>query len=425
MEQNLQKIAPSLESLLSDLGKRIFLPEGIVMQSALAKNQAKKINATVGIATTGKEPLYLEGIKKYFPNHNPKNIFPYAPTLGIKELQNLWKKKIYKDNPNLKKKIYGPVVLQGLTHSTSLLAQLFINPNDAVVLSDFCWENYEFIFKTRFGAKVNYYSFYNEEQFSYQGLNEAISKEQKEKVIVVLNFPHNPTGYQLTLPEVEKITELLLEQAKKGKKLLVVCDDSYFGLNYEKNLYQESLFAKVAHLHPNIVAAKIDGITKELYTWGFRLGFLSLAFACEDETVAYKILDKKMQGLVRAEVSSMSHPLQTLLSDYLKNVDLEKEQAPNIAILKNRYYKLKKLLKKEKYKSAYSYYPFNSGYFFCLKIKKVSAKKLWKLLLEKYQVGVIYLNEESLRIAYSSVAEENLEDLLENIYQAHQELLTN
>ena len=423
MEQDLQKIAPNLENLLSVLGKKIFLPEGIVMQSALAKKQAKKINATVGIATTGKEPLYLEGIKKYFPNHLPKDIFPYAPTLGIKELQELWKKKIYKENPSLKSNFYGPIVLQGQTHSTSLLAQLFINPNDAIILSDFCWENYDFIFKTRFGARVSYYSFYNKGQFSYQGLAEAIEKEEKEKVVVVLNFPHNPTGYQLNLIEVEKIVMLLLEQAKKGKKMLIVCDDSYFGLNYERNLFQESLFAKIANLHPNIVAAKIDGITKELYTWGFRIGFLSLAFSCEDELIACKILDKKIQGLIRAEVSSMSHPLQTILSDYLKKADLEKEQAVNFTTLKSRYYKIKELLQKEKYKSAFAYYPFNSGYFFCLKIKNISAKKLWKFLLEKYQIGVIYLNEEILRIAYSSVAEENLEDLLENIYLAHQELL--
>ena len=52
------------ERLFSDFGTRFYFPRGIITQSGEAKKKAHKFNATVGMATDGKKPLFLENIQK-------------------------------------------------------------------------------------------------------------------------------------------------------------------------------------------------------------------------------------------------------------------------------------------------------------------------------------------------------------------------
>jgi DNA-binding transcriptional MocR family regulator len=90
--------------------------------------------------------------------------------------------------------------------------------------------------------------------------------------------------------------------------------------------------------------------------------------------------------------------------------------------MQRRAVKLKKILQNPKFDEIWDYYPFNSGYFMCLKLHDVEAEKLRILLLDKYGVGTIAPGAQDLRIAFSCVEEEDLEELFELIYQAAKEL---
>ncbi|EHL79376.1 hypothetical protein HMPREF1015_01257 [Bacillus smithii 7_3_47FAA] len=91
--------------------------------------------------------------------------------------------------------------------------------------------------------------------------------------------------------------------------------------------------------------------------------------------------------------------------------------------MKKRANKVKEiLLNNEKYNEVWSFYPFNSGYFMCLKLKNIDAEKLRIHLLENYGVGTVSINSTDLRIAFSCVEEDQLEDLFELIYQAAKDL---
>jgi hypothetical protein len=91
--------------------------------------------------------------------------------------------------------------------------------------------------------------------------------------------------------------------------------------------------------------------------------------------------------------------------------------------MKGRALKTKQVLDSGKYDGAWTYYPFNSGYFMCLKVKKVDAEKLRVHLLDKYGVGAISIGKTDLRIAFSCIAEENIQELFDIIYQAVQDLV--
>lgn len=47
------------DTLLSDYGKRLYVPKGIIVQSGEAKKKAGKFNATIGIATENGVPMYI------------------------------------------------------------------------------------------------------------------------------------------------------------------------------------------------------------------------------------------------------------------------------------------------------------------------------------------------------------------------------
>ena len=59
----------------------------------------------------------------------------------------------------------------------------------------------------------------------------------------------------------------------------------------------------------------------------------------------------------------------------------------------------------------------------CLKLKGLDAETYRKHLLEKYGVGVIADGERDIRIAFSSVDEDQLEDLYTILATAARELL--
>ena len=51
LNQTIEQKSPQVHGMLSDLGKNMFFPKGILSQSAEAKEKANRFNATIGIAT--------------------------------------------------------------------------------------------------------------------------------------------------------------------------------------------------------------------------------------------------------------------------------------------------------------------------------------------------------------------------------------
>ena len=102
---------------------------------------------------------------------------------------------------------------------------------------------------------------------------------------------------------------------------MAITDDAYFGLFYEDSM-TESLFGKLANLHPRILAIKLDGATKEEYVWGFRTGFITFADGnAEANPKVLTALEKKTMGIIRATISNCPHPGQTFVLEALRSPD--------------------------------------------------------------------------------------------------------
>jgi phosphoenolpyruvate carboxykinase (GTP) len=99
------------------------------------------------------------------------------------------------------------------------------------------------------------------------------------------------------------------------------------------------------------------------------------------------------------------------------------EKKEKYVILMERYNEVKRSLEDPKYKEFFTALPYNSGYFMCIQLKGLDAEEIRKLLLVKYDTGVISLKDK-LRIAYSAVKKEDIKQLFENIYLACKESKT-
>jgi aspartate/methionine/tyrosine aminotransferase len=418
LNETLQREIPNVYAMLSNLGKNIYFPkEGILSQSAEAKSKATKFNATIGIATEGGQPMHLKLIQDTLSAYNPKDIYEYAPPAGKPELRTAWRAKMIKDNPSLESKSFGnPVVTNALTHGLSIIADLFADPDDAVIIPNKNWENYELTFGVRRGAAIVEYPLYNEDmQFNSEGLREALlAQKDKGKAIVLLNFPNNPTGYTPGPQEGDAIVAAILDAAEAGINVVAVTDDAYFGLFFEDSL-QESLFPKLAGLHERVLAVKVDGATKEEFVWGFRVGFITFA---SESAAALAALEQKTLGIIRATISSGPHPSQTFVLRALQSPEYETQKAEKFEIMKRRANRVKSLLDSGRYGDTLQYYPFNSGYFMCLKLAGVTAEAVRSHLLNEYGIGAIALGETDLRVAFSCIEEEHLEELFDIIYKA-------
>jgi aspartate/methionine/tyrosine aminotransferase len=418
------------DTLLSGLGRRLYFPKGIVAQSAEAKKSATRANATIGIATRGGKPLFLPAIRSLVPALDPDEIFPYAPTQGVEKLRELWKKDLVRKNPGVgDAKFSLPIVVPGLTCGISTLADLFADKGDTLVLPDLHWDNYPLIFETRREADVETFTFFSSSGgkspsgggFNVQGMKEALARAAKKgKVILLLNFPNNPTGYSPTVEEAAAIVETIRDLASAGTRLLVILDDAYYGLYYEPGIYEQSLFGRLCALHENVLAAKVDGSTKEDLTWGFRTGFVTLgAKGLTDGH--YEALTRKLMGALRSTISNSSILAQSLILRSLEDPQRLAQKAEAGKILRERYDRAKAILSRKK-SSAIEPLPFNSGYFMSFRVMRGTAESLRKALLVGRGVGTIAINDRCLRVAFSSVDVEKLEDLYEQIYAAAEKL---
>jgi aspartate/methionine/tyrosine aminotransferase len=239
----------------------------------------------------------------------------------------------------------------------------------------------------------------------------------------MLNFPHNPSGYTVSRREGEAIARILSDTAEAGCNVIAVTDDSYFGLFYEEDACKESLFSLLCGQHPRLLTVKLDGCTKENFVWGLRVGFTTYGASVDgDPAPVYDALERKTAGCVRGTISNVSHLSQSIVLKSMQSENFAAEKAEKFDILKRRALRVKAVLADPKFGDAWDVYPFNSGYFMCLKLKTVAAEKLRRHLLDNYGIGLIAIGEKNLRVAFSCIEEENIAELFDIILQGVVEL---
>ena len=240
---------------------------------------------------------------------------------------------------------------------------------------------------------------------------------------------------------------------------MAACDDAYFGLFFEEETMKESMFSLLAGADKRLMAVKLDGATKEDYVWGLRIGFLTYGVAAASGSVdasgavdasgsaalgrtaasgitdsensnleeLYLALEKKTAGCIRGSVSNVSHLSQSIVLKSMEDENYSLYKQEKFDLLKAREEEIKKVLKDPAYKDEFEPYPFNSGYFMCIRLKDldVDAEKLRIHMLDQYGVGLISIGSRNLRVAFSCLEKEQVKTLFDMVLQGINDLKRN
>jgi aspartate/methionine/tyrosine aminotransferase len=427
LNATIKSACPALFSVLSGLGRELFFPKGILTQTAEARQNADKYNATIGIARSGGQAMNLPVVMDIVRGLTPDEALDYAPSTGNPALRRRWLEDMLDKSPSLAgKKVSLPVVTSGITHGLTIAAELFVDPGDVVLVPDKFWGNYNMVFGTRHGAELRKFRFFSDEGgFNAAGLSGALSDalDEKGKAVVLLNFPNNPTGYSIRKGEAEELVDALIGASGPGREVVVVLDDAYYGLFYDDECLTESLFGLLAGEAEHVFPVKLDGATKEEYAWGLRVGFLTfsaVAPGAEDEL--YDALVKKAGGTIRGNISNCSQLSQSVVLAAMSQPEFAAQKEEKYELMRERALKVREALAEPAYDEVWEPYPFNAGYFMCVRLKELDAEDFRVRLLERYGVGVIADGKTDIRVAFSCLETDEISDLFSIMHRCATEM---
>jgi hypothetical protein len=121
-------------------------------------------------------------------------------------------------------------------------------------------------------------------------------------------------------------------------------------------------------------------------------------------------------GAVRSSVSNCSQVAQSLLVRAIKSPSYAAEKQRAFDALQGRYRRSREVL--ARLSPPLVPLAFNSGYFLTFLLEGGGAEELRRALLHDHGIGTISIQDRYLRVAYSSVEVENLEELYSTIARA-------
>ncbi len=418
----LERAAPTVYRSLSPLGRRAFYPQDIPFQAQQARNA--EINGTIGIFTDGHGnavPLPSMAAAFQLDRADQNRAFLYSPVSGIPELRKRWREWQREGRGEDTHPSSLPLVTVGLAHGLSLVADLFGGEGRPVAIASPFWGNYRQVFHLRTGAEVVTAPAYVDGRLDPEVYEKALTGHAEgEPAIVLVNYPSNPGGYSPSAEEMHALRASLLRIAEQ-RPLVVLCDDAYGGFVFDDSP-RESLFWALSGAHPQLLAVKVDGGTKEFAFFGGRVGFLTFGVSPESDVAV--ALENKVMSLIRSTVGSPVAASQVVLLQALRSGRARQEIDEVWRVAEERYRAIQPALAALD-PSLLRTLPFNAGFFALLELPEelgLDADAVRRYLLSEHRAGVVSIGKRYLRVATCSVTSEDLPRLVERVERGVREL---
>ena len=429
----------NLHNFLSKKGQHleenVDLSAGTLAWNTYAREKAKEmpgfINATIGSATENDGTLMVcPSMVKEFNKLSGDELFKYANVRGLTSFVEVWKEDTLETYPqNLIQKADNLTTLPvtscgGLTSGLMISSQLFFDKNDPLLVPNARWGNVDNVFfKNRQLKEVTYDLLDDDGDLYFAEMIDKLKELEKteKKAGLYLNFPNNPSGISPTMNQVKALQKAISEISIP---VVIFIDDAYEGYVYEEDAINHSIFPYLIGLNENVLTVKIDGVSKRFCAYGARLGLVSLGFgeevSDEKKVQTRELIAKAARTNTSSSPRGIQEVLTILLNDEEKKERIRTEKARNLGILKNRYLKIKELIK-EKENGIFKPAKFNSGFFSFFTIENhQTANEVSQNLLERGLGTVPFYNESNdlngIRLAFCSIADEDIERAIEILY---------
>ena len=187
-----------------------------------------------------------------------------------------------------------------------------LNPNAKVLISNPSWENHKAIF-TNAGFEVGTYAYYDAatRSIDFAGMLADLNAAAAGTVVVLHACCHNPTGYDITAAQWDKVIEVV-----KAKRLVAFLDMAYQGFGH--GLKEDgAVIGKFVAAGLNIFVS--TSFSKSFSLYGERVGALSVVASDKDE--AARVLSQ-LKIVIRTNYSNPPTHGGAVVAAVLNNPEL-------------------------------------------------------------------------------------------------------
>jgi methionine aminotransferase len=283
-------MTPRIDSKLPDVGTTIF-----TQMSRLAE-QAGAVNLGQGFPDFEPPEVLLAALERHC--RGGKN--QYAPMAGLPRLRELISSKLERD--------YGPrvdpedeiTITSGATEGIFDAVAAVVAAGDEVIVLDPCYDSYEPAVKLQ-GGRVVHVPLRSDFSPDFERLQAALSPRTR---LLIVNYPHNPSGAVLRAPDLERLAELVRDHA-----LYCLSDEVYEHIVFDNQPCESFL------RHPELRARSfvVGSFGKAFHATGWKVGWVAAPAALSNEL-------RKVHQFVTFATST---PAQYAFADAL-------EQAPEL-----------------------------------------------------------------------------------------------
>lgn len=280
----------NLKSKLPDIGDTIFTE-----MSRLA-SQHQAINMGQGFPDYNPDPRLIECVHKaMLGGHNQ-----YAQMIGVAALRQAIRDKINSQYGHDYDPEHEITVTAGATEALSVTIAALIHPGDEVIIIEPAYDLYAPVVRLA-GGITRYVSMRapDTDQPNYEMDWDAVESAINGRTrLIILNFPHNPTGINLDVAGLDR-----LERIVDQHNLWIISDEAY-----EHIVFDDNDHLSLAH-RPSLAdrAIVISSFSKTFHATGWRVGYFC----------APRALTVEIRKVHQYTVFSVPTPLQVGLANYI------------------------------------------------------------------------------------------------------------
>ena len=279
-----------MESKLPATGTTIF-----AIMSALS-NECGAINLSQGFPSFNPDPVLLDRISHYLNNDGNQ----YAPMPGVPSLRAAIRDKVemlYDRNVDADLEV---TVCDGATEGLFSAIQATVRPGDEVIVFDPAYDSYEPSVTLAGGRTIHIPLIETIENPDYhvdwERLRDSINKRTR---LIIVNFPHNPTGVVLSAGDLDTLAEIV-----RDTDIYLLADEVYEHIIFDEKSHQS--FIRHDELWERSFIVSSFG--KTYHATGWKVGY------CVAPATLTTEFRKIHQWVCYAVVS----PIQYALADYMR-----------------------------------------------------------------------------------------------------------
>ncbi|MDJ0830665.1 MAG: methionine aminotransferase [Desulfobacterales bacterium] len=280
----------NFQSKLPNLELTIF---AVMTQMAI---KYKAINLSQGFPDFDTYPELISLVQKYMrEGHNQ-----YAPMQGVMPLRERIAEKV--------SAIYGTqydpateiTVTAGATESIFAAITAVVKKDDEVIIIEPAYDAYAPIVELNGGIPIYLQLQFPDYHIDWNEFENAVSDKTR---LIILNYPHNPTGAVLTKEDIANLIQIT-----EDTQALIVSDEAYEHIIFDDRQHESMV------RHPQLARRSfvICSFGKTYHTTGWKIGYC----------LAPEPLSAELQKIHQYLTFACNTPIQMAYAEFMGNKDL-------------------------------------------------------------------------------------------------------